>query len=240
MDIVWKDPSPKLTINSQEIHLWKTNLQQSSLNIKNGFKILNQEEKIKAQKFHFEQHQQRFIIARSTLKRILSLYLSLPPETIEFQYSDHGKPQLVDHLNNKQLQFNLSHSQDLAIYAITPYYLIGVDVEYVRPMRDAENIAKRFFSAQEFQRINSLSPVNKNKEFLTLWTAKEAYLKAIGKGLSGGLETVEISSYEPRKFINLPDINKHNWTLLSFVPQVNYLAAMAVQDNQQVTTYFRT
>lgn len=239
MDIVWKDPPQKSTINSQEVHLWKINLDQSPINIKDGFKILNQDEKIKAQKFHFEKHQHRFIIARSTLKRILSFYLSLPPEAIEFQYNDYGKPELVDYLNNQQLQFNLSHSENLAIYAITSYHLIGVDVEYIRPMPDAENLAKRFFAYQEFEQISYLPTTKKDKEFFTLWTAKEAYLKAIGKGLSGGLETVKVSSDEPRKFINLPEINHTTWTLLSFVPQVNYLAAMAVQENRQVNHYFQ-
>lgn len=239
MDIVWKSPPEQLTIKSQEVHLWKTNLQQSSINIKNSFKILNQEEKIKAQRFHFEKHQHRFILARSSLKRILSLYLSIPPETIALDYSDYGKPQLVDHLNKKQLQFNLSHSQDLAIYAITPYYLIGVDLEYIRPMPDAETLAKRFFSDQEFVTINRLPTVKKEQEFFTLWTAKEAYLKAIGKGISGGLEKVEISTDYPVKFITLPDCNNINYKLSYLAPHQNYLGAIAIQDNHKIAHYWQ-
>lgn len=239
MDSIWQQPPQELNINSQEVHLWKMNLETSSINIQDAMKILNEEETIKAQKFRFEKHQKRFIVARSTLKHILSHYLGISPEKIAFQYGSHGKPKLVDKMNTIQLEFNLSHSEELAIYGITCHHLIGVDVEYLRPMPDAEKLAKRFFCHQEFEKINSLSIIHKNTEFFKLWTAKEAYLKATGKGISGGLDKVEISTDEPRKFINLPQPNKTTWKLLSFVPQTNYLAAMAVQENNQITHYWQ-
>ena len=106
MNINWKYPPQNLRINSQNIHVWKTYLEQSDIKIKDSFKILNEEEKNKAQRFRFEKHQQRFIIARSSLKRILSIYLSISPQTINFQYNNYGKPQLLENINKINLQFN--------------------------------------------------------------------------------------------------------------------------------------
>ncbi len=239
MDIVWKDAPKNLKINAKEIHLWKTNLEQSSINIEESFDILNEEEKIKAKKFRFEKHQKRFAFTRSNLKRILSCYLSISPQEINFQYNAYGKPQLLDNINTIDLQFNISHSEEIAIYGITCHNLIGVDVEYIRPMPEAENLAKRFFSRKEFEQISRLSSPEKTREFFRFWTAKEAYLKAIGKGISGGLEKVELSTHEPRVFINLPESNTITYSLFYLTPDDNYLAAIAFEDNQQTHQYWQ-
>ncbi len=239
MNIIWQNPSQNLTINPQEVHVWKTNLEQSSINVQNSFNILNEDEKNKAQRFRFEKHQKRFTIARSNLKRILSFYLSIPPQEIEFQYNTYGKPKLLDKINQLDLQFNVSHSEDIAIYGITCHNLIGVDVEYIRPMPEAENLAQRFFSRKEFEKISTLLSEEKNREFFKLWTAKEAYLKAIGKGISGGLEKVEVSTHEPISFIRLPESNHINYNLFYLTPHHNYLAAIAVEDHQQIYQYWQ-
>lgn len=239
MNINWKYPPQNLRINAQNIHVWKTYLEQSAINIKDSFKILNEEEKNKAQRFRLEKHQQRFIIARSSLKRILSLYLSIPPQKIDFQYNTYGKPQLLENINKINLQFNISHSENIAIYGITCQNLIGVDIEYMRPMSEAENLAKRFFTQKEFVAMSKLSSAEKNREFFKLWTGKEAYLKAIGKGISGGLDKVEISSHEPRKFIRLPESNQTNYNLFYLTPEHNYLAAIAIENKQQTYHYWQ-
>lgn len=238
MDIIWKHPPQHLTLNCQEVHIWKINLEQSSINVQNSFDILNEAEKNKAQKFRFEKHQKRYTMARSSLKRILSRYLSMTPQNVEFQYNDYGKPQLLEKLNNIDLQFNVSHSENVAIYGITCHYLIGVDIEYIRPMPEADNLAKRFFSRKEFEHISQLSSTEKYEEFFKLWTAKEAYLKAIGKGISGGLEKVEISTDETVRFINLPKSDDINYNLFYLTPHHNYLGAIAVENNQQIYHYW--
>ncbi|MDJ0660069.1 MAG: 4'-phosphopantetheinyl transferase superfamily protein [Crocosphaera sp.] len=238
MNINWKNPLQNLTINPQEVHIWKKNLEQPSINVQNGFQMLNEAERNKAQRFRFEKHQKRFTIARSSLKHILSLYLSISPQEIEFEYNDYGKPQLLEQINNINLQFNVSHSENIAIYGITCRYLIGVDVEYIRPMLEADNLAKRFFSEKEFEYIRELSPEEKDKGFFRLWTAKEAYLKAIGQGISGGLDKVEISIDEPIRFIKLSESDHINYKLFYLTPHDNYLGAIAVQNNQQIYHYW--
>ncbi|EAZ94199.1 4'-phosphopantetheinyl transferase family protein [Crocosphaera chwakensis] len=239
MNIVWKSPSKNLNINSQEVHIWKKNLEQSSINVQKSFKILNEDEKDKAQRFRFEKHQKRFTIARSSLKQILSYYLLISPQEIEFEYNDYGKPKLLDKINKLGLQFNVSHSEDIAIYGITCHSLIGVDIEYIRPMPEAENLAKRFFSKQEYEYISLLSSAEKEREFFKLWTVKEAYLKAIGKGISGGLEKVEISPNEPIKFLNLPGFNREIWQIFSFIPEDHYLAAIVFKGEYYRIDYWQ-
>lgn len=239
MNITWKYPPKNLKINATEIHIWKTHLEQSAIDFKESFDILNEEEKIKAQRFRFEKHQQRFTIARSSLRRILSLYLWISHQKIDFQYNAYGKPQLLDNINKINLQFNVSHSENIAIYGITCHNLIGVDIEYMRPMAEAENLAKRFFSQKEFEQISKLPSAEQDREFFQLWTGKEAYLKAIGKGISGGLEKVEISPHEPRKFIRLPESNPNNYNLVYLTPENNYLAAIAVENKQQNYQYWQ-
>lgn len=239
MNVIWKHPPQDLNINSQEVHIWKSNLEQSSINLENSFNILNEAEKNKAKRFHFEKHQKRYIIARSSLKRILSLYLAINPQEIEFHYNDYGKPHLLEKINRINLQFNISHSENIAIYGINCRNLIGVDVEYIRPISDAENLAKRFFSQKEYEYIGKLPSEEKNREFFKFWTAKEAYLKAIGKGISGGLEKVEISTEDPVKFITLPDCHNINYNLSYLTPHQNYLGAIAIQDNHKIAHYWQ-
>ncbi|MDJ0508106.1 MAG: 4'-phosphopantetheinyl transferase superfamily protein [Crocosphaera sp.] len=214
------------------------NLDLSKEKVHKKYLILSEDEKKRANSFKFEIHQNRFIIARSTLKFILSCYLDIPAEEINFQYSPYGKPQLVNNLQSEGLKFNVSHSENLAIYGISRHHLIGIDIEYLRPMKEAEKLAERFFSSKEFEAIKSLSTEKKEKAFFQLWTAKEAYLKAIGKGISGGLEQVEISLREPMELIKVPEKNQSSWELLSFTPHPNYIAAMVVEAKKANITYY--
>ncbi|MEA5537232.1 4'-phosphopantetheinyl transferase family protein [Crocosphaera sp. XPORK-15E] len=231
---MWSFPTKSITLNNLDVNLWCMNLDLSKDQVDERFHILNDQEQIKAKRFQFEQHQRRFIVARSTLKIILSRYLNIPPDQITFEYSPLGKPKLSNEINSQKIEFNLSHSQELAIYGITCDRLIGVDVEYIRPMPDAEQLAKRFFCPQEAEKINTLSSPDKDKAFFQLWTAKEAYLKATGEGISGGLDKVEIFLDSPLQLINLP-----HWQLLSFTPQTDYLAAIVVAGNLGNVSYWK-
>ena len=142
----------------------------------------------------------------------------------------------------RQILFNLSHSQDLALYAITKVNLIGIDLEYIRPMNDAENLAKRFFSPQEYNLIRQLLPQKQQEIFFKLWTCKEAYLKATGDGLAGGLEKVEIC-LTPEKSVEFSSINgdieeRSHWYLYQFIPQPNYIAAIVVAGKNQNLSFW--
>lgn len=202
---------------------------------------LSPDESDRAHRFHFEKDRNRFIAARGILRSLLGTYLNLPPSQLQFTYSDRGKPSLsVPTPGN--LSFNLSHSKGLALYAVTLTSPIGIDVEYLRPMSDVLQLAKRFFSHSEYEVISRLSPPERHRAFFTAWTAKEAYLKAIGSGLSGGLEKVEVSidSGEVLKLLSIDgDASLADlWSLYSIETHPDYLAALAIKKNNWNLSYW--
>ena len=236
---MWLKSPNCLTLNLSDVHLWKQHLKVSDLEVNKCFEILSQEEKIKAKKFCFEKHQRRFIVARGTLKKILGRYLNIPASTIEFTYSSRGKPRLTNELGGNELQFNLSHSHELAIYGVTCNPVIGVDLEYIRPMSEAKKLAKRFFCSQEYNHISLLTSPDLEKTFLKFWTAKEAYLKATGRGISGGLAQVEVSFDSFPQLLRLPNNQSLlNWTISSLMPHPNYQGAVVFHTNEWKLSYW--
>ena len=229
----------KIELLENNVHIWSTNLKLSSGQIEELSTILSPDEKERANKFYFERDKNRFIIARGTLRKILSHYLNIEPKKLQFTYSDRGKP----YLTNTAILFNLSHSQDLALYAITKINLIGIDLEYIRPMNDAKNLAKRFFSIREYNLISQLPPQKQQETFFKIWTCKEAYLKAKGDGLGGSLEKVEIclTPEKPVEFFSINgDIEEaSHWYLYQFIPQPNYIAAVVVAEKNQKLSFWQ-
>ena len=232
-------PEKKLELSVNNVHIWSVSLKLLPSQIEQLSTILSSDEIERANRFYFERDKNRFTIARGTLRKILSRYLNIEPKKLQFYYSDRGKPYLI----NTSILFNLSHSQDLALYAITQVNLIGIDLEYIRPMNDAESLAKRFFSPQEYNLISQLPPQKQQERFFKLWTCKEAYLKATGDGLAGGLEKVEISlnQEKPVEFFSINgDIEEaSHWYLHQFIPQPNYIAAVVVAGKNQSLSFWQ-
>ena len=211
----------------QTIHLWWIVLDVTDENLQTFISLLSTSEKIKADRFKFRQHQHRYQAVHGILRIILGRYLKLDPAQINFTHRDRGKPYLTADCNPLNLQFNLSHSENMAIVGISRDRPIGVDLEKIRPMENAEQLAERFFCASEYALLTQAIPEERDKLFFQLWTAKEAYLKATGEGISGGLNQIEIA-LNPLRFINLP-----NWYLQSFEfnpdDDHNYWAAIALE-----------
>jgi len=152
--------------------------------------VLSAEELALAKRLVRPMDQEKSIFARTVLRRVLSHYLSISPEQIEFAIGEHGKPFVQD----SDVQFNLSHSGDCVLIGVTQNQPIGVDVECVGPKQDYLALAKRFFSKAEFAAIQSSE--KSVEAFYRCWTRKEAFLKAIGLGLSFGLSNFEVSVSE--------------------------------------------
>ena len=236
---MWLKSPNCLTLNTSDIHLWKQNLKVSDLEVNKCFEILNQEEKIKAKKFFFEEHKRRFIVARGTLRTILGRYLNTPASTIEFTYSSQGKPRLTNKLGEDKLQFNLSHSYDLAIYGVTYNCVIGVDIEHIRPILEIKKLAKRFFCSREYNYISLLTSPELEKTFFKLWTAKEAYLKATGEGIGRGLDKVEVSLDSYPQLLKLPNNQSLlNWTIFFLIPHPSYQGAVVFRANEWKLSYW--
>lgn len=181
---VWCFPPKTLKLESDEVHVWRASLDLEASSIQSLLDILCVEEQQRAERYHFPKDRDRFIVARGLLRVIISYYLGKEPRDLQFVYNQYGKPALSEAYNREPLCFNLSHSRELALYAVTQNRNLGVDLEYIRTGFPCEEIAERFFSPQENAILRTLPLDMKHKAFFTCWTRKEAYIKATGKGLS--------------------------------------------------------
>ena len=229
----WVDPPRQLRLSKRDVHLWRVALEQPQRLVQKLSGMLSGDEREKAERFHFERHQRRYTVARGMLRMILSYYLELAPQDLRFHYGLRGKPELADGLGDGSLRFNVSHSHELALYAFTRDREIGVDVEYLRPMPDAEPIAARFFSPAEHSELCRLPTNQKQLGFFNGWTRKEAYIKALGDGLYYALDRFQVSltPEEPPRLIVVEDDpgQAARWSLQALTPAEGYVAALAVE-----------
>lgn len=231
--ILWSPPPQELALSSDDVHVWCASLEQPASRVEQLRQILSAEELSRADRFYFEQHKKRFIVGRGLLRTILGRYLGIEPSRVQFSYGAHGKPALEAIPGESTLQFNLSHSQDIALYGVTCDRLIGVDIEYIRPMSDAEQIVERFFAATENAVFRALPTTQKQEAFFNCWTRKEAYLKACGDGLARSLNHIEVSFIpgEPARLLSIEGSpsSATSWCLRDLAPASGYVAAIAVE-----------
>ncbi|MGC1378494.1 MAG: 4'-phosphopantetheinyl transferase superfamily protein [Anaerolineales bacterium] len=238
--VIWKLPPPAWTLPDQEIHLWQASLDQSPATVSRLSELLSKDERARAGRFYFERDRRRFITGRGILRAILGRYLDLPPEKIHFQYGDHGKPALSA---PAPLRFNLAHSNALILLAFTLRHEIGLDVEYLRPIPEADGIAGRFFTQAESQALRSLPESQKLEGFFTHWVCKEAYLKALGDGLARPLDQFEIlpTPKEPQGLLKVMDNlqETERWSFQLFRPSEGYVAALAAEKKDLKSLYWQ-
>lgn len=227
----WLSPPGDLSLDQNEIHIWRCSLDQPEQKIMALAGTLTDDEAKRAERFHFERDRLHFIAARGILRVILGRYLKVAPVDVHFSYGRNGKPLLAGEKESR-LCFNVSHSRDLALYAFTYDGKIGVDVEYIDRDRAIAHIVERFYSPGEISALKSLPQDKQHDAFFTYWTCKEAYLKAEGTGLSFGLDKVEISMTQEKQ-VSLAAINGDAqkaalWSLQIMNPAAGYAAALAI------------
>lgn len=230
---IWQHSPQHPKLERDLVHLWRVNLNLSPTTIKELAGLLSQDEMAKANRFRFQKHKRRFVVARGVLRHLLGNYLQINPKEVKFQYGDRGKPYLTNTTDNNSLQFNISHSQEYALHGFVYNHPIGVDLEYLREMKDAAQIAQRFFSAQEFRLLDNLDSRQQQRLFFKLWTAKEACLKATGKGLADSLESVKID-FDQTEVPCLKAIQGCSeaikwWSMYPCIPAQNYVGAIAIK-----------
>ena len=220
---------PQLT--GRTVHVHAVRLQGPDEGIEPFRALLAPDETTRAGRFRFEHLQRSFILARASLRMLLGHYLDSPPGDIQFSYGAKGKPSLAV---SARVQFNMSHSRDLAMFAFTLDCEIGVDVEAIRPMPDIDDIAKRFFSGDETAELMSLPADERARAFFLCWTRKEAYIKATGEGLSTPLGDfrVTLRPGEPARMLYLSNDPSaaQAWTLHDLAPDPGYAGALAYRD----------
>jgi len=231
-------------LTGRAVHVWPVSTHAPDAVVERFRPLLAPDEMDRAGRFRFERLQRSFILARGTLRILLGRYLNTAPGDIEFSYGSKGKPALaapgLPQFN--ALQFNASHSGDLALFAFAMDCEVGVDVEAIRPMLDIENVAKRFFCAEETAELMSLPAGQREHGFFLCWTRKEAYIKATGDGLSTPLDAFRVSlrPSEAPALVHLErdPIAAQAWTLHDLTPAPGYAAALAYRDSpRQLETF---
>ena len=189
------------------------------------------EERARAERYLFAKHSRRFVLARGTLRSILGGYLGVDAREIRFEEEAHGKPRLAGE-NRNGLSFNVSHSSDIAIYAVSAGRELGVDVERHRSRRATDGIMERFFAPGEVRALRSLPAAGRIQGFYDCWTRKEAFIKAIGRGLSFPLDGFEVSVTPGRAAplsVSDPEQPVTRWTMTDLSVAVGYSAALVVE-----------
>lgn len=227
----WYPPPETPILSGNDVHVWRASLDLSSSHLKRLWHLLSVDERQRAEQFVFQRDQDKFIAARGLLRMVLSRYLSIEPAKLRFDYGPYGKPELAREMNKHGLCFNLSHSGNLALYAMAVSQ-VGVDLERIQPDLDYEAIAQRYFSSQEATALLALSSSYRCKAFFRLWTCKEAYLKAKGEGIFQGLSQVEISltSTDAATFLRIDGDPQTaaNWSLQELSLGPGYVAAVVI------------
>lgn len=222
----WPQPLGERPALEASVQVWAVRLDDASVDLERGGDLLSPDERERAARFRFELHRRRYLVAHIALHEILSGYLPIEPESLSFDVGTNGKPKLAQALAPSGIEFNLSHSNEMALLAVTRGHEVGVDIEYVRNKFEFQEVAERFFTAKEVAAMRGLPSTLQCQAFFKCWTSKEAFLKAKGTGLSGALDEVEIAlegDGQVRIAANVP-----NWWLFELAPITGYEAALVI------------
>ena len=233
-----------LELPSQTVHLWYVSATDTRILLDNHLSVLDEEEKYRANRFRFDRDRTRFILARGSLRHLLARYTGSDPALVRFKQNRYGKP-FLQHPHSP-VQFSVTHSENCIVHAIACGTQVGVDVELVRDSAGLASVAS-YFAAGEQAWLHAADPREYDVRFFTLWVCKEAYIKALGRGLSKSLDSFEISlgtrkgrkegmeGIEPRI---LSDSENHvasaAWRLMLFKPSEDMLGCLAINSATKI------
>lgn len=228
----WLPPPRELRLSEGALHVWRASLDGDSSAVQRFWATLTEDERERARRFHFERDRRRFVAARGLLRELLGRYLGRQPALIRFTYNEYGKPALSGD-DGDGLRFNASHSHGAALYAFTLGGEVGVDIEELRDDFASLDVAERFFSKAEVRALGSLPAHLRTQGFFNCWTRKEAYIKALGEGLSHPLDrfTVSLAPGESARLVSTDTDPSEagEWAIVDLEPFQGYAAAVAVR-----------
>jgi 4'-phosphopantetheinyl transferase len=222
-------------VKENEIHIWDFNIEPSENLAALYFNDLSEVEKNKSNEIKIKDVKYRSIISKVIAKNILSKYLGININQITFAYNKFGKPTIFPNINHFNLNFNISHSFHMGIIALTKQNLIGIDIERIIALKDMDDIINLCFNDYEINRLSCLRNPSKMMIFYKIWTGKEAFVKAIGQGLTFPLKNIAFD-FDNDMGINLKYIKNYpdsltKWKIYNFSPQENYTSTLAVKND---------
>ncbi|MGP0018212.1 MAG: 4'-phosphopantetheinyl transferase family protein [Candidatus Sulfotelmatobacter sp.] len=228
----WSEGPPTPRCSRDRIDIWRVLLDQPVLAAQVN-NILSPDELGRAKRFHFERDCLHFVHCRSALRSLLGRYLGMSADEIHFEYQPTGKPELAAEQNPGRLEFNVSHSANIALIGVTADRRIGVDIEKIRGDIDTAALSERFFSARERASLEALPQNLHLQAFFACWTRKEAFLKATGAGLSFPLSDFTVSA-DPDLNPEIEEIRgdaviAQHWSLADLSPEDGYRATVAAE-----------
>jgi 4'-phosphopantetheinyl transferase len=195
--------------------------------------LLSDRERQRARRFAFDPDRCRFTVARALLRQLLAARLGVRPESVELASGARGKPALAGRFAASDLRFNVSHCEDVVVYAFASGREVGIDVEAVRPLPDADDLAARCFSPHERATYQALEPRDRALGFFQCWTRKEAFIKALGDGLYHPLDSFDVSLApgEPAEILRVEAVpgDQCLWRLEGFSPVPGFVAAVVAE-----------
>ena len=219
----------------REIHVWPVSVWGSDSVVTRFESLLSPDELTRAATFRFENLRRSFVLSRGALRVLIGSFLQAPPEKLLLILGSHGKPGVAQPgAGSPAFEFNVSHSGGIAIFAFSSDCAVGIDIEQIRPLEDMRKVATHFFSREESEDLFSLPPDERERAFFLCWTRKEAYVKAVGEGLSIPLDSFQVTLRpgEPARFLHLNhDVSlAQAWTLHNLEVASGYAAALAYRD----------
>lgn len=220
-------------LGPDDVHVWRVALDAGEPHRQGLASTLSIAEQARAARLRSSTSRHRYVVARGTMRVLLSRYLDREPGSLDLVVGDHGKPLLA--VGDDSLLFNLSRSGDRALLSMTRGRQVGVDLEMVDRRVDHEAVARRFFSPREQGQLATLPPCQRRLAFFTGWTRKEAFVKARGHGLSLGLHrfSVMLLPDQPARLLEFEEEpgKATRWSLVDLGAGAGggYAAALAVE-----------
>lgn len=231
----WPEIRLPLTLSNEVVHVVRLNLAESAGDWSGLTDLLTDEERERAARYRFDSPRRRFTICRAVLRQLLGACCELNPLAVPLICANHGKPELAlgaQAAHKPRVEFNVSHSEDYGLIAVTLDSAVGIDVEECSPRVQAAELAKRYFSPSEVEELFGLPAEYLRAGFFRGWTCKEAYIKATGRGLSLSLSSfcVTIDPRQPAALCHVDDCPDEpaRWTIQALDVARGYAAAVMV------------
>jgi 4'-phosphopantetheinyl transferase len=229
----WLPEPGETQLSGEDVHVWRIAVEPLIGQVPHLTELLSNNERSRANAFVHAKDRERFIISHGILRILIGCYLEVAPDELQFSQGPYKKPCLDSAYTDSNIQFNLSHSQGYALLALTRQRQIGVDIEYMQPLTNMEQIAANTFSPQENWELENLPPQERLAAFYNCWTRKEAFVKALGKGLYYPLNrfSISLSTEKQSCLLNIDDdpAEAARWAIVELKIAEGYAAGLAVE-----------